>query len=96
MQQLVATGGVDIRGVEDVVAHHLDATVLTRQTVDTAEERQGDDLGFDEGPAGTKCRTVVMGKHQVDVLQVAFVVLYRLVALLLRPVALQGCYDLYL
>ena len=96
MQQLVAAGGVDIRGVEDAVAHHLDAAVLSRQTVDAAEEGQRDDLGFDEGPAGTECRTVVMGKHQVDVLQTACVVLHRLITLLLCPVALQGCHNLYI
>ena len=65
LQQLVTTGGIDIGGIEQRVAHLLYAAVLSWQAVDACEERQTG-LPVNEGFAGADGRTVVMPEHQVD------------------------------
>ena len=68
LQQLVATGGIDIGGVENGVAHQLYAPVLTSQTVDAAEHRQGGLLAtlLDKSPAHAHGHAVVLAKDEVD------------------------------
>ena len=91
LQQLVAMGGIDVGCIQQRILHQADATVLARQAINAAEQRQHNACLL-KGFAGTHRRTVVHAKHQVNLLSLVFVepLLDRVIGCRFGPVALQG------
>ena len=89
LEQLVAVGGVNIRGIEDGVADAGDAAVFAWQAVDAAEAGLHP---FSQCLTGTDGHTVVLPEHEVDIRQIACAGFHGIVGTLLGPVALQ-CGD---
>ena len=71
MHHLIAMGGIDIRGIQDTVAHTLHAATRCGQGIDTTEKCTLQ-LGLIHRLIGTHCHTVVLSEHEIDLSHITF------------------------